>query len=92
MFKFDDKGWRNIVSNNKRFHLHIFNQEQADKLVSKLNDIVRNPEISTNIANYHNIQKRKEDTRRRFDEQLTNLMNGIKLKARVLRGKCDHCY
>jgi hypothetical protein len=90
-FKPDLTGARGIISNDKWFHLHIFRQEQADKLVSKLNEIVRNPEISADITNYHIIRKRKEDDSRKFNEQLTNLINGIKLKAKVLRGKCDHC-
>jgi hypothetical protein len=91
IFKRDSTGARGIMSNNKWFHLHLFNQERADNLVTTLNNIVRNTEISADITNYHLIRKSKEDDSRKFNEQLTNLINGIELKAEVLQGKCNHC-
>ncbi len=91
IFKRNPKGERGIISNNKWFHLHLFDQKRADNLVTTLNNIVRNPEISADITNYHIIQKRKEDDSRKFNEQLTKLTNSIKLKAKMLQGKCDHC-
>ena len=52
IFRRNEKGERHIVSNNKRFHLHLFNQERANNLVTTLNNIVRGSEISVDITNH----------------------------------------
>jgi hypothetical protein len=82
---------RIIVSNNKWFHLHLFDQKRADNLVTTLDDIVRNPEISAYIAHYHNIRQIKDDKCSDFERKMNDFIRGIELTTRSLEGACDKC-
>lgn len=91
IFRRNEKGERHIVSNNKRFHLHLFNQERADNLVTTLNNIVRGSEISVDITNHHNIRRTKEDKTSEFEDKFNGFIHGIELGTGVLKGGCKEC-
>jgi hypothetical protein len=87
----DETASRIIVSNNKWFHLHLFDQKRSDNFVTTLNDIVRDPGISADIVHYHNIRQIKDDKCSDFERKINDFIRGIELRARSLGGACDKC-
>jgi hypothetical protein len=82
---------RVIVSKGQKYDFYNSDEGLANKLALKLNDIVRDAEISNAITNYRNIRKEKDEACSAFEQQLGELIRGIMLKARVFSGACDHC-
>jgi hypothetical protein len=91
IFRPDKNAARHIVSINKWFRLLVFDQKRADYLVTTLNDIVRDSEISVDIAHYHNIRRTKEDKTSKFEQKLNRFIHGIELGTKTLEGACGEC-
>jgi len=87
----DNTGARIIKWDQRYHHIHNSNKELADKVASKLNEIIRDSQIIQDIMTYRRTRKTKDIDGQKFSEQLTSLIHGIGLGTKFLDGACHEC-
>jgi hypothetical protein len=87
----DNTGARIIKWDQRYHHLHNSDQELADKVALKLNEIVDDPQTIQDVSAYRKTRERKDIGGQKFSEQLTSLIHDIGLGTKFLGGACYGC-
>ena len=76
---------------SEKFELYNSDQHLADRLVSFLTNLTREPEVKNEKIAYRNNLRLQHESIAPLDQKLGQFVKGVKLQTRRLGGTCYQC-